>query len=74
MANLVDLLRKVGLRASEDAVHGLLKHAQTAKLSPAVLLEKLVDIEIRERDARNLAARTRAATLGPLGVDLMLTV
>ncbi|MEL6187909.1 MAG: ATP-binding protein, partial [Myxococcota bacterium] len=59
-------LRKVGLWASEEAVDGLLKHAQTAKLSPLVLLEKLVEIEIRERDARNLERRSRAATLGKL--------
>ncbi|NJK89952.1 MAG: ATP-binding protein [Myxococcales bacterium] len=52
------------MRASEESVHGLLKHAHTARLSPIVFLEKLVDIEVRERDARNLASRTRAATLG----------
>ena len=64
MTDLVQLLRNVGLRASEDAIHGLLKHAHTTKMSPTVLLEKLVDIEVRERDARNLASRSRAATLG----------
>lgn len=64
MTDLMTSLRKVGLRASEEAVDGLLAHAQRAKLSPAVLLEKLIDIEIRERDARNLERRSRAATLG----------
>lgn len=64
MSDVIQRLRQVGLRASEEAVHGLLKHAQKARLSPTVLLEKLVDIEVRERDARNLARRTRAATLG----------
>lgn len=60
----VALLRQVGLRASQEALNGLLKHAHKAKMSPEVLLEKLVDIELRERDARNLARRTTAATLG----------
>jgi len=64
MIDVVQTLRQVGLRASEEAIHGLLKHAHKAKMSPEVLLEKLVDIEVRERDARNLARRTRAATLG----------
>lgn len=66
MTDTIACLRKVGLRASEDAVNGLLKHAQTAKLSPATLLEKLVEIEVRERDARNLERRSRAAALGKL--------
>ena len=64
MIDTIRLLRQVGMRASEEAINGLLKHAHKAKLSPNVLLEKLVDIEIRERDARNLARRTQAATLG----------
>lgn len=64
MIDPVALIRKVGLRASKEAVAGLLKHAHTAKLSPEVLLEKLIDIEIRERDTRNLAQRERTASLG----------
>ena len=60
----VTLLRQVGLRSSQETINGLLKHAHKAKMSPEVLLEKLVDIELRERDARNLARRTSAATLG----------
>jgi DNA replication protein DnaC len=64
MNDILSSLRRVGLWASEGAVNGLLKHAQTAKLSPMVLIEKLVEIEIRERDARNLDRRCRMATLG----------
>ena len=64
MVDTASLLRKVGLRASEDAVDGLLKHAHTGKLSHHVFLEKLIDIEVRERDARNLERRTREAALG----------
>lgn len=60
----VALVRQVGLRASQEAINGLLKHAHKTKMSPEVLLEKLVDLEIRERDARNLARRTSAATIG----------
>src|ERR1700731_3589415 len=65
MTDLFELLRRVGLRLSREAFDALLTHAQKSRLSPAQLLEQLCDIEQRERDARNLARRTRAATIGP---------
>jgi DNA replication protein DnaC len=64
MNNLIDGLRRIGIRAPQNAIDTLLKHAQTSKLSHAQLLEHLCDIETRERDARNLLRRSRAATLG----------
>lgn len=64
MIEPISLLRKIGLRASEEAVQGLLAHAHTSKMSHVVFIEKLVDIEVRERDARNLLRRTREASLG----------
>ncbi|HXX66752.1 MAG TPA: IS21-like element helper ATPase IstB [Polyangiaceae bacterium] len=64
MNDLFDLLRRIGLRLSREAFEALLTHAQKSRLSPAQIFEQLCDIEQRERDARNLARRTRAATLG----------
>lgn len=64
MIDVAALLRRVGLRASEEAIHGLIEHAHKSKMSHALFIEKLVEIEVRERDARNLKRRTRSATLG----------
>lgn len=64
MTDLVEQLRRIGLRASSEAVHALLTHAQKGKLGIPEFLEQLVELELRERDARNLARRTRMATLG----------
>ncbi|MBK8010135.1 MAG: ATP-binding protein [Deltaproteobacteria bacterium] len=64
MIDLNQSLRRLGMRASEEAINGLIKHAHKGKLSPEVLIEKLVEIELRERDVRNLARRTRDASLG----------
>jgi DNA replication protein DnaC len=45
-------------------------HAQKSKLSPTQLLEELVAIEQREREARNLARRAKDAKLGaPMTLD-----
>ena len=64
MIDVIQLLRQVGLRSSEEAVLGLFKHAAKTRMNPESLIEKLVEIELRERDAKNLQRRTRAATLG----------
>jgi DNA replication protein DnaC len=64
MTDLTDLLRSIGLRASREALLALLKHATKSKLSHAQLIEQLVQLENRERDACNLQRRTSAATLG----------
>lgn len=60
----VEALRALGLRASVDALRALLTHATKSKMAPSELWLALADLEKRERDARNLAARTKAATLG----------
>ena len=39
--------------------------ATKARWSPVQVCEKLVALERRERDACNLARRTRSATIGP---------
>lgn len=62
--DVIESLRGIGLRASKEALRALLEHATRSRLSPAETCEHLVALERRERDARNLAARTKAATLG----------
>lgn len=64
MTDLVERLRRIGLRASAEALHALITHAQKSKLGIPEFVEQLVELELRERDARNLARRTRMATLG----------
>ena len=61
---LADALRALGFRADRDAVAALLAHATKSRMSPQETLEQLVEIESRERAGRNLARRTRMATLG----------
>ena len=64
MSDLFNRLRELGLRISADAIDALLRHATKSKLSHTQMLEQLVELELRERERRNLASRTRAATLG----------
>jgi DNA replication protein DnaC len=62
--DLVDLLRKIGIRASREAIEAWLVHAAKTKASPAQIAEQLCTLEQREREARNLARRAKMATLG----------
>jgi len=64
--NVIEGLKSIGLRAPKEALRALLEHATKSRSSPAEMSEQLVALERRERDARNLAARTKAATLGKL--------
>lgn len=61
---VVDLLQSIGVRVSREALLALIAHATNARLSPVQTCEELVAVARRERDHRNLAARTKAATLG----------
>src|SRR5258708_6340802 len=61
-----EALGALGFRASVEAIRALLAHATKSKLSPAELCLELSALEKRERDTRNLAARTKSATLGPV--------
>jgi DNA replication protein DnaC len=63
MSDLTARLSKLGMRVSEEALRAFLTHAQKSKLSPAQIVEQLCAVEQQERDARNLARRTKAATL-----------
>jgi DNA replication protein DnaC len=61
---IADMLRSIGVRVSREALLALTAHATTARLSPVQTFEELVALARRERDQRNLAARTKTATLG----------
>lgn len=62
--DLAESLRDLGLCAPAETLLALLSHATKSRLSPAQLVEQLVLLERRERDTRNLASRTKKATLG----------
>ncbi|KYF84425.1 hypothetical protein BE11_30575 [Sorangium cellulosum] len=61
-----EALRALGFRASAEAIRALITHATRSKMSPAELCLELATLDKRERDQRNLAARTKDATLGPV--------
>jgi DNA replication protein DnaC len=63
-SDVADLLRSLGVRVSREAILALIAHATTSRLSPVQTFEALGAVARRERDQRNLAARTKAATLG----------
>lgn len=62
--NLIEALNALGFRTSPDALSALVTHATKNRLSPVELLEQLVALERKEREARNMAIRTRLASLG----------
>jgi DNA replication protein DnaC len=64
MSDLFEMLERLGMRLSREALDALLAHAQKSHLSPSQLLEQVCHIEQRERDARNLARRAKAAAIG----------
>ena len=64
--DIADELRGIGLCASREAILALIAHATKGRMSPAEVVEQLVLLERRERDSRNLAARTKRATLGAM--------
>jgi len=68
--DIVDLFRKIGIRASRDAIEAWLTHAAKTKASPIEVAEQLCTLEQREREARNLTRRAKMATLGtPKSLD-----
>jgi DNA replication protein DnaC len=68
--DIVELLRKIGIRASREAIEAFLVHAAKAKASPTQVAEQLCTLEQREREVRNLARRAKMATLGtPKSLD-----
>jgi len=59
-----ETLKTLGFRASPEALSAFITHATKNRLSPVELLEQLTALERKEREARNMAIRTRLATLG----------
>jgi DNA replication protein DnaC len=57
-------LHQLGFRLPLEALRGFLEQAVHERLSPLAMAERLVELERRERQTRNLAARTRMAMLG----------
>jgi len=57
-------LQQLGFRVSLPALRAFFEHSTKSRISPVEVCEKLVEMERRERDSRNLLARTRLATLG----------
>ncbi len=62
--NVPAALRGLGLRAPADALAAFFTHATKSRLSPLETVEQLIALERKEREVRNLAQRTRLATLG----------
>ena len=60
----IEALRALGLRLSSSALTALLEDAEKRKLAPRALLGEIAAAERTERERRNLAARTKDATLG----------
>jgi DNA replication protein DnaC len=63
-SGVVEDLRALGFRAPKDAIRALIEQLTKSRASPVETAEKLVALERRERDARNLDTRTRSARLG----------
>src|ERR1039457_4836805 len=57
-------LHKLGFRVSLPALRAFFEHTTKSRIGPVEVCEKLVEMERRERESRNLLARTRLATLG----------
>ncbi len=62
--DVIEALRALGFRASGEALRALFAQMTKARASPVQTCEELVKLERRVRDERNLARRTRSATLG----------
>ena len=63
-ADVIDALHTLGFCTAREDLEALCRHAIEKRLGPTEFAEKLVAVERRERDTRNLARRTSAAKLG----------
>lgn len=64
MTDVVDTLSALGFRASPEQIHAILAHLTKSRASPMQTVEQLAELERREREVRNLASRTKKASLG----------
>ena len=60
-----EALASIGIRVPKPMLKAFFAEATKARWLPVQVCEKLVVLERRERDACNLARRTRSATIGP---------
>ena len=63
-SDVTESLRRLGFRASDEALRAVLEQLTKARASPVETCEKLAQLERQERDSRNLAVRTHRAALG----------
>ena len=69
--DVTEMLTTIGIRADRESLMALLDDAKKESLSADALFVRLVELERAERDRRNLARRTVAATThqgGPHGL------
>jgi DNA replication protein DnaC len=64
MTDVIDHLADLGFCVSRAQIEALLSHATKSRLSPVQVVEHLAEIERRQREARNLASRSKKATVG----------
>jgi hypothetical protein len=62
--DVLERLRQLGFRLPLETLRDFLEQAERERLSRLAMAERLVELERREREMRNLAARTRLAMLG----------
>jgi DNA replication protein DnaC len=62
--DILEALQALGFRSSRQQLHAILTHLTTSSASPVQVLEGLTKLERREREVRNLASRTKKASLG----------
>jgi len=64
MTDVAETLSALGFRATSEQIHALLAHLTQSRASPMQTVEQLAELERREREVRNLASRTKKASLG----------
>jgi DNA replication protein DnaC len=64
--DVLELLRGIGIRLSNDALRTLLDDMHRQHLSPTQACVRLVEVEAAERARRNLDRRAQAAALGTM--------
>lgn len=64
MSDLIDHLHTLAFRASREQLNALLAHLTKSHASPVQTLEQVVALERREREVKNLASRSKKASLG----------
>ena len=61
---ILEGLASMGFRSSRGSLDAFFTHAHKSRLGPTQVLEELIALERRSREATNLHRRTRAACLG----------